>query len=85
MVGAADLNDKFRSLVKSFLRKERYLEDDEDTLDIIIAAEVMPKFENEIKRAFRYKDHETAFSIRMRGLKKSTKQNRIRDNYLVLT
>ena len=85
MVGAANLNDKFRSLVKSILRRELYLENYEDTIDTIIAAEVMFKFENDIKRAFQYNDYEATYPIRIRGLKESSGDDRIRDNYLVLT
>lgn len=83
MVGAGDLNETFRSLVKSILRKERYLENGDETIDSIIAAEVMFKFENDIKRAFRYNDTEATYPIRIRGLKKSNGDDRIRDNYLV--
>lgn len=51
-MGAGDLNDKFRSLVKGILRKELYLENGEDTINTIVAAEAMFKFENDIKRSF---------------------------------
>jgi hypothetical protein len=85
MVGAGDLNDKFRSLVKDILRKELYLENGEDTIDTIVAAEAMFKFENDIKRSFQYDDTEATYPIRIRGLRESRSEDRIRDNYLVLT
>ena len=85
MVGSGDLNDQFRSLVRRILRKERYLEKENDTIDTIIAAEVMFKFENDIKRAFQYNDTEATYPIRIRGLKESSGEDRIRNNYLVLT
>ncbi|KZM26023.1 hypothetical protein ST47_g2822 [Ascochyta rabiei] len=85
MVGAGDLNNQFRTLVKGILCKETYLEQSGDTLDTIVAAEVIFKFENDIKRAFRYNDTETTYPIRIRGLKQSWRDDRICDNYLVLT
>ncbi|KAJ4342040.1 hypothetical protein N0V87_001366 [Didymella glomerata] len=77
-----DLNDKFRSLVKGILRKELYLENGEDTIDTIVAAEAMFKFENDIKRSFQYDDTEATYPIRIRGLRESRSEDRIRDNYL---
>jgi hypothetical protein len=87
MVGSGDLNDKFRRLVKSILRKELYLENllQNINIDTIIEAEVMLKFENDIKRAFQYNDTEGTYSIRIRGLRESRDDERIQNNYLVLT
>ena len=53
MVGACDLNDKFRSLVRIVLRGERYLEAEGYTIDDVITNELMPTFENTIKRPFK--------------------------------
>jgi hypothetical protein len=85
MIGAGDLNDKFRGLVKGMLRRELYLENDEGSIDTIIAAEVIFKFENDIKRSFQHDDTEATYPFRIRGLKESRSEDRIRDNYLVLT
>ena len=85
MVGAGDLNNKFRNLVKSILCRERYLENDEDTIDSIIEAEIMYRFENDIKRSFQYNESEKTYPIRIRGLRESVSDDRIQDNYLVLT
>lgn len=84
MVGAGDLNDKFRTLVRSILHSERYLEQEGETFDTIIAAEVMFKFGNDIKRSFHYNDTGATNSVRIRGLKSITVDERIRKNYLVL-
>ncbi|KAF3037823.1 hypothetical protein E8E12_007276 [Didymella heteroderae] len=85
MVGAGDLNDGFRSLVKSILCKELYLENGDVTIHSIISAEVMFKFENDTKRSFQYKDTEETYSFRIRGLRKSRSDDRIQENFLVLT
>lgn len=85
MIGAGNLNDRFRCLVKGILHRERYLETDDNIIDNIIAAEVMSKFENEIKRRFQYNETETTYPIRIRGLRESRNDDRIQDNYLVLT
>ncbi|KAH6633440.1 hypothetical protein C7974DRAFT_171421 [Boeremia exigua] len=85
MVGAGDLNNMFRNLAKRILRHELYLESGEDTIDTIIEAEAMYKFEHDLKRNFKYNDIEQGYGIRIRGLKRSQSDTRIRDNYLVLT
>ncbi|XPS69479.1 hypothetical protein M3J09_001749 [Ascochyta lentis] len=85
MIGAGDLNNLFLIHVKFILRDELYLEKGDETINTIIAAEVMFKFENEIKRAFQYKDYETTYPIRIRGLRESERDERIQNNYLVLT
>ncbi|KAF1363129.1 hypothetical protein EJ07DRAFT_163038 [Lizonia empirigonia] len=85
MVGAGDLNDRFRALVKRILRRERYLKNEDNTIDSIIEVEVMPKFETNIKRAFQYNDTEVTYSIRIRDLKESRDDERIQKNFLVLT
>ncbi|KAJ4364798.1 hypothetical protein N0V95_000642 [Ascochyta clinopodiicola] len=75
MVGAGDLNNQFRTLVKGILRKETYLEQSGDTIDTIIAAELMSKFENDIKRTF----HATgvATGAILRAINKSNGPSRI--------
>ncbi|KAJ8115705.1 hypothetical protein OPT61_g2702 [Boeremia exigua] len=85
MVGAGDLNARFRTLVKDILRKELYLEKAGESIDTIVDAETMYEFENKIKRVFQYNDTEAEYSIRILGLKKNRYDERIRDNYLVLT
>lgn len=84
-MGAGDLNDRFRALVKRLLRRERYLENEDNSIDSIIEAEVMPKFETNIKRAFQYNDTEATYSIRIRDLKESRDDERVQKNFLVLT
>jgi hypothetical protein len=85
MVGAGDLNDKFRSLVKFILREELYLETGDVTIDSIVSTEVMLEFENDTKRSFQYNDTEETYSFRIRGLKESRSDDRIQDHFLVLT
>jgi hypothetical protein len=87
MVGAGDLNDRFRRLVKGILRKELYLENPslDTTIDTIIEAEIMPRFENDIKRDFQYNDTERTYPIRIRGLRESRDDERIQKNHLQLT
>lgn len=85
MVGAADLNNKFRALLKGILRNERYLETRDETIDMIIEAEAMFKFENDIKRVFRYNKPEKIYPVRIRGLRASDGDARIQNTYLELT
>ncbi|KAF1923136.1 uncharacterized protein M421DRAFT_9919 [Didymella exigua CBS 183.55] len=85
MIGAGDLNDKFRSLVKSILRKELYLENGDVSTDSIISAEVMFKFENHTKPSFQYNATKETYPLRIRGLRESRSDERIQDLFLVLT
>ena len=84
MIGAGDLNNEFRSFVKSILRNESYLENGGLTIDSIISAEVMFKFETDTKRSFQYIDNEKTYLFRIRGLKKNLNDERIQDHILVL-
>lgn len=85
MVGACDLNDKFRSLVRIVLRGERYLEAEGYTIDDVITNELMPTFENTIKRTFQYNNVTANYGFRVRGLRESRHDGRVRASTLVLS
>lgn len=85
MIGAGDLNERFRILVTEILRKERYLTNSGVSIDSIVAAECMPKFESRFKRGFLYNDTEATYDIHIRDLEESRTDKRVRKNFLVLT
>lgn len=85
MVGACDLNDKFRNLLRIVLRGERYLETEGCTIDNIITNEVMPTFKNIIKRTFQYNNVTANYGFRVRGLRESRHDYRVRLLSLVLS
>lgn len=84
MVGACDPNDRFRSLVRIILRGEQYLETEGGTIDDIITNELMPTFENTIKRTFKYNNVNASYGFQMRGLRASHYDDRVRKQCLVL-
>lgn len=85
MVGACDLNEKFRSLLRIVLRGERYLETEGCTIEDIVANEFMPSFEKTVKRTFQYNNVAANYGFRVRGLRESAHDPRVRSLGLVLS
>ena len=75
-----------RELALIELRDETYLEDTAAgvTIGNIVEEEIMPRFENEYKRSFRYGDRRQVFSYRIRGLRQSPSNQRLLDGEYTL-
>jgi hypothetical protein len=84
--GSGDLNARMRIFAAANLHNEYYLEDAVEgiTIDNIIDSEILPHFESEVKRAFDM-TKDQVFSIRLRGLRESLVNPRLKRNYFVLT
>ncbi|KAF2129966.1 hypothetical protein P153DRAFT_315435 [Dothidotthia symphoricarpi CBS 119687] len=88
MCGSEDLNERFRACVYQFLRDaESYLVDEESgtTLDSIIDEDIMPQFEDKIKRSFDITDTRETFEFRISRLRESDKNPRLKRKRLVLS
>jgi hypothetical protein len=69
------------------LKNERYLVDPKQglTIENLVDSEIMPFFENEIKRSFSLSPKTATFSFRLRGLETSESNPRLKLNALVLS
>lgn len=76
MVGAGDLNARFRKYVRNLLRHERYFKD----LAIAIESDVMLDFESTKKRIFRYHGERLEIWFALRGLRSSATQEQIMED-----
>lgn len=84
--GSGDLNERMRRFAAHHLRDEAYLEDPVDgtTIDNVILSEILPKFESEVKRVFDL-TKDQLFTFRIRGLRDSPTNPRLKRNTFVLT
>lgn len=80
MVGAGDLNARFRRYVKKLLCNEHYLD-----VDLAVEAEVMNRFESRGKRVFTYAVKKEGFWYPLRGLQQSSDDVRIQNDGFELT
>jgi hypothetical protein len=83
--GSGDLNERMRLFAVQSLQHETYLKDSSEgiTIESIVDTEIMPKFEDHIKRTFDITRDET-FSVVVRGLKHNPQNPRVRRNLFVL-
>ncbi|OSS54547.1 hypothetical protein B5807_01060 [Epicoccum nigrum] len=77
MVGACNLNDNLRSLVRVVLRGERYLETEGYTIDDIITNDLMPIFEDTIECNFEYNNVKVSYDFRIRSLRQNPYDDRV--------
>jgi len=83
MCGSSDLNERMRALALSDLRDQDYLATS-STIETIVEEDIVPKFENEYKRIFKYRDTSQRFRFRLRDLRASTNNQRLLDGQYVL-
>lgn len=86
MCGSSDINVRMEARCMQDLCGETYLEhaNSNVTIRTIIQEDIMPKFENEHKRNFKYKDRKQVFRYRIRLLKHSASNRRLRDGEYML-
>lgn len=85
MCGSTDLNARMRAQAIADLQNQNYLENTSTgvTIENIVDSEIMPRFEENVKRAFdTTKKHK--FPFRLRGLHHSEKNLRLQEDYYVL-
>lgn len=85
--GSSDLNERMKKLARRHLSSQKYLEDEDGgtTIENIIDLEVMPHFENEVKRSFSLSRKSQTFPFRIRGLKESQEDPMLKRGALTLT
>jgi hypothetical protein len=84
--GAGDLNDNMKKLAMLHLKNQRYLTEPIEqglTIENLVDSEIMPFFENEIKRAFSLSPKTATFSFRLRGLQTSASNPQLKLNAFV--
>jgi hypothetical protein len=71
-----------RDLAMKDLQNETYLEVTlgKTTIQTLVNEDIVPKFENEYKRNFKYQDQKQTFRYRVRGLRHSATNPRLTDN-----
>jgi hypothetical protein len=85
--GSSDLNERFQQFAALHISEQKQsLEalDLETTIDKIIECEMMPYFESDVKRAYDLTETEV-FCFRIRGLRESTKNPRLKQNKFLLS
>ncbi|RYN89541.1 hypothetical protein AA0120_g6203 [Alternaria tenuissima] len=83
MCGSSDLNERMRTLALSDLRDQEYLVA-AGTMEAIVDRFIMPLFENEHKRSFKYHDSFQRFEFPILGLRASQNNRRLLDGQYVL-
>lgn len=83
MCGSSDLNERMRTLALSDLRDQEYLIT-AATIEAIVDRFIMPLFENEHKRSFKYRDSFQRFEFPILGLRASQNNRRLLDGQYVL-
>lgn len=86
MCGSSDVNVRMEARCMLDLCGETYLEDIDSNVSIrtLVQEDIMPKFENEHKRYFKYKNYKQVFRYRIRLLKHSASNHRLREGEYVL-
>jgi hypothetical protein len=72
-----------RALALSDLYDQKYLTT-RHTIETIVDEDILPRFEDEYKRIFRYRDNSQRFSFRIRGLRASKNNRRLLEEEYVL-
>ncbi|CAN9187548.1 unnamed protein product [Alternaria alternata] len=83
MCGSSDLNERMRARALLDLRDQGYLTTDR-TIETIVDEFIMPAFENEHKRSFRWRDRSQRFRYPILGLQASQNNRRIQKGDYVL-
>jgi hypothetical protein len=85
--GAGNFNDNMKRIATFHLQNETYLNSIEQgtTIEKLVGSEIMPSFENDIKRSFRLSPVTATFASRQRGLKQSATNSRVWVDALVLS